>query len=72
MDNFKGQLRKRVEQFRKVLNDDGSVLFLIHHKNKKLDFNFDLIECALNMNYPNLKYHLFVVSCYLVELTPRY
>jgi len=67
IDDFKGQLHKRVEQFRKILNKEEPVLFLIHNKNKNLDFNFDLIEHALKLKYPNLKYHLFVFNNYHQE-----
>lgn len=67
IDDFKGQLHKRVEQFRQILNAGEPVLFLIHNKNKNLDFNFDLIECALKLKYPNLKYHVFVFNNYHPE-----
>jgi len=68
IDNFKIQLHKRVEQFRKILNDDNKILFLIHNKNKNVDdFNFNLIENALKNKYPNLKYHIFVFNNYHEE-----
>jgi len=68
IDNFKIQLHKRVEQFRKILNDDKKILFLIHNKNKNVDdFNFNLIENALKNKYPNLKYHIFVFNNYHEE-----
>jgi hypothetical protein len=67
INNFKNQLCKRVEQFRQILNEDCKILFLIHNKNKNADFNFNLIENALKIRFPNLKYHIFVFNNYHQE-----
>ena len=68
INNFKNQLNKRVEQFRTILNGNDKILFLIHNKNKNIDFDFNLIENALKNKYPNLKYHIFVFNKYREEL----
>jgi hypothetical protein len=47
-----------------ILNSDDKILFLIHHKNKDINFNFNLIIDSLNLKYPNLKYHIFVFNNY--------
>jgi hypothetical protein len=58
------QLRKRVDQFKSILNSGENILFLIHHKNKDIEFDFKLLENALQNKYPNLKYHIFVFNNY--------
>ena len=58
------QLRKRVDQFRSILNSGEKILFLIHHKDKDIEFNFKILESALQNKYPNLKYHIFVFNNY--------
>ena len=63
IDNFKIQLNQRVEQFRRVLNEGKEILFLLHYKNKNVDFNASLLENALK-KYPNLKYKLFIFNNY--------
>ena len=62
--SFKIQLKKRVNQFMNILNEGKDILFLIHHKDKNVDFDFNLIKNALKNKYPNLKYHLFVFNNY--------
>ena len=47
INNLKTQLYKRIEQFRETLNSGENILFLIHNKNKNINFNFDLIQNAL-------------------------
>jgi hypothetical protein len=64
---LKDQLYKRIEQFKETLNSKENILFLIHNKNKNIDFDFDLIQNALKNNYPNLKYHIFVFNNYNEE-----
>lgn len=58
------QLKKRVEQFKSILNSGEKILFLIHDKNKDITFDFKLLQTALQNNYPNLKYHIFVFNNY--------
>jgi len=58
------QLRKRVDQFRSILKSGEKILFLIHHKDKDIEFNFKILESALQNKYPNLKYHIFVFNNY--------
>ena len=67
INNLKTQLYKRIEQFRETLNSGENILFLIHNKNKNINFNFDLIQNALKNKYPNLKYHIFVFNNYNEE-----
>lgn len=67
INEFKIQLYKRVEQFKNILNEGEKILFLIHNKNKNIDFDFDLIENILKIKYPNLKYHIFVFNNYHQE-----
>ncbi len=67
IDNLKNQLYKRIEQFKEILNEGESILFLIHNKNKNIYFNFNLIQNALKNRYPNLKYHIFVFNNYHEE-----
>ncbi len=64
---LKDQLNKRIEQFKETLNCEENILFLIHNKNKNINFNFDLIHKALKNKYPNLKYHIFVFNNYNEE-----
>jgi len=65
IDNFKNQLYKRVEQFRMILNEENvKILFLIHNKNKTIEFDYRLIEHALKKTYPNLNYHICVFNNY--------
>ena len=64
---LKDQLYKRVEQFKEILNSEENILFLIHNKNKNIEFNFDLIQNVLKNKYPNLKYHIFVFNNYNEE-----
>jgi hypothetical protein len=61
---LKNQLYKRIEQFKETLNEKENILFLIHNKNKNIDFNFNLIENSLKNKYSNLKYHIFVFNNY--------
>lgn len=58
------QLKKRVEQFKSILNSGEKILFLIHDKNKEIKFDFKLLQTALQNIYPNLKYHIFVFNNY--------
>jgi hypothetical protein len=62
VESFIVQLKSRVEQFKTILNSNDRILFLIHHKNKDINFNFDLIINALSCKYPNLEYHIFVFN----------
>ena len=67
VNDLKNQLYKRVEQFRNILNEEENILFLIHNKNKNIDFNFNLITNVLKNKYPNLNYHIFVFNNYHEE-----
>ena len=62
--SFKTQLSKRVEQFKKVLNEGKKILFVLHHKNKDIAFNFNIITNALKLKYPDLQFHIFVFNNY--------
>jgi hypothetical protein len=58
------QLDKRVDQFRNILNSGEKILFLLHYKNATLEFNYNLLEDALKIHYPNLQYHILVFNNY--------
>ena len=55
-DSLVIQLDKRVEQFKKILKSNESVLFFIHHH----DTIYDLIDIILK-KFPNLKFHIIIL-----------
>jgi hypothetical protein len=64
--NLNIQLNERVNQFKMILNSSKKILFLIHNKNKNIDFNFNLLTNALKI-YPNLTYNIFIFNNYHSE-----
>ena len=64
VNNFKIQLYKRVEQFKKILNEGEKILFLIHNKNKNINFDSSIIENALKSKYHDLNYTIFIFNNY--------